>query len=308
MQWLAPVREEFRERVQSGRLAHALLLTGPAGTGKQELGRELATSLLCLEDVLPACGRCRSCQLLGSGAHPDFRLLTFETNDKTGKLRTEIVIEQVRNLISSLQLTTTISPRKVALLNPAEGMNRNAANALLKTLEEPPGETVLLLVSHDPGRLPITIRSRCQNLQVRLPEPGVAKKWLLNAGEYDETEVEFALNAAAGSPLGALNMLRQESTADFRMVSTTLDELLSSGRNPGGALATFAEIEPDQLWRWLSLQAAAKVRQLTSKKELARHLSKLQTAADRNRKLLATPVRKDLLLQDWLIQWAGLIG
>jgi len=125
MAWLNPVREEFRKRLQGDRLAHAFLLAGQTGTGKQGLAMEMMASLLCLENSLPACGVCRSCQLLASGAHPDFRYLSFELNKK-GKLRTEIVIDQVRELISFLQLTTTISEKKTALVFPAEAMNRNA--------------------------------------------------------------------------------------------------------------------------------------------------------------------------------------
>lgn len=308
MEWLDPVRNEFRERIRSDRLAHALLLSGPAGTGKQEMALELAASLLCLDSALPACGKCRSCQLLRTGAHPDFRMLTFEINEKTGKLRTEIVIEQVRNLIASLQLTTTISARKVALLKPAEAMNRNAANALLKTLEEPPGDSVILLVSHDPGQLPATIRSRCQNLQVRLPDSESVLKWLLASGENNRADAEYALKAAAGSPLAASNMLRDETTAHYRLVNATLQAVLNNGQSPGQAMAALADVEPEQLWRWLSLCAAEKVRRTTSNRETAKMLSKLQASADKSRHLLSTPVRKDLLLQDWLIQWAELTG
>ena len=198
MTWLDPVRAEFIDRLNSGRLAHALLVCGPAGTGKLDFAREMVNGLLCLEGSMPACGNCRSCQLLNTGAHPDFRLVDYELNDK-GVLRTELVIDQVRNLISALQLTTTISTRKVALLHPAEAMNRNAANALLKTLEEPPGDTVLILVSHDPGRLPVTIRSRCQSLQIRLPDQKTLIGWLSEHSGCNQAEAQSALEAAAGS-------------------------------------------------------------------------------------------------------------
>ena len=82
MAWLEPVRGEFRERLESGRLAHALLLSGPAGTGKLDLALELAAGLLCQQGIWPACGKCRSCELMNSGAHPDYRRLSFELNDK----------------------------------------------------------------------------------------------------------------------------------------------------------------------------------------------------------------------------------
>jgi len=303
--WLDPVRDEFNERLQSGRLAHALLLSGPAGTGKQDFAVKMAAGLLCLEDCMPACGSCRSCQLLSTGAHPDFRLLTFELNEK-GNLRTEIVIEQVRSLISSLQLTTTISRRKVALLHPAEAMNRNAANALLKTLEEPPGDTVLILVSDDPRRLPVTIRSRCQSLHVRLPDITAALEWLVAECGYDTVEAESALKAAASSPMRARDMLEDGSTEHYSLVNATLDELLRHGRSTGQAMAALAEVEPRQLWTWLSLCAAEKIHQNIDARKTAKLLSQLQAAADRNRYLISTQVRKDLLLQDWLIQWARL--
>jgi len=302
--WLDPVRDEFQERIRAGRLAHALLLSGPEGTGKQEFAMEMAGRLLCVEDSEPACGSCRSCQLLATGAHPDFRILTFEENEKTGKLRTEIIIEQVRRLISSLQLTTTFSQRKVAFLNPAEAMNRNAANALLKTLEEPPGDTVMILLSHDPTRLPVTIRSRCQNLHVRLPESSTALSWLMDSGDYDPAEVESALKAAAGSPLRARDMLLDGSSAHYRMTRATLDDMLRGNCDSSRAMAALADVDPGQLWIWLSLCAAEKLCLDPGAKASAKPLAQLQAAADRNRYLLSTPVRKDLLLQDWLIQWA----
>jgi len=309
MVWLDPVRAEFVERLKSGRLAHALLLSGPAGTGKREFALEMARDLLCLEGSVPGCGSCRSCQLLSSGAHPDFRLLGLELNDK-GNPRSEIVIEQIRNLIPVLQLTTTISSRKVALLHPAEAMNRNAANALLKTLEEPPGDTVLILVSDNPGRLPATIRSRCQALRLRPPKHSVLLDWLRDVSGSDEAAAESALNAAAGSPLRARDMLTDGSMEHFSMVSCTLDGLLNRNSSSGQALAALAnvqaEIEPEQLWTWLSMCAAEKIRRKIGISKHLKSLSRLQAQADRNRALLSTQVRKDLLLQDWLIQWSRL--
>jgi len=300
--WLQPVEAEFAERFESGRLAHALLLSGAAGTGKQSLARGWIASLLCLENRNPACGKCRSCQLIKTGAHPDYRLVTFEINEKSGKIRTEIVVDQVRSLISSLQLTTTISVRKVALIHPAEALNRNAANALLKTLEEPPGDTVIMLVSDDPVRLTATIRSRCQNLLVRLPDRATALEWLLDAGDYQTEDVRAALVAAAGSPLKAQHMLEDGSTDQFHQLQATLS-CLKEG-TAGSAVGALAEIDPERLWVWLSLCAAEKVRQHLDDRETARRLSGLQSQADRNRFLLPSPVRKDFLLQEWLIQWA----
>ena len=305
MAWLNPVREEFRKRLQGDRLAHAFLLSGQTGTGKQGLAMEMAAALLCLENSLPACGSCRSCQLLLSGAHPDFRILSFELN-KSGKLRTEIVIDQVRQLISFLQLTTTISEKKVALVQPAEAMNRNAANALLKTLEEPPGDAVIILLSNDPSRLAVTIRSRCQKLQVRSPDTDTVLAWLLEEEACGEVEAISALKAAAGSPFRARDLLSTGGPDHYRLVSDTLESILEGRCAPASAMSALGDVEPDQLWTWLSLSAADRFRRTMDNHRVAISLSQLQNMADRNRTLLSSPVRKDLLLQDWLIQWSRL--
>jgi DNA polymerase-3 subunit delta' len=304
--WLAATDAEFAERLEQDRLPHALLLSGPRGTGKTTLATEFIASILCLENTHPACGCCRSCQLLSTGAHPDRHLITFEENPKTGELRKEVVVDQVRRLIASLNLTNTISRRKAALIFPAEAMNRNAANALLKTLEEPPGETVMLLVSHDIIRLPATIRSRCQNLHVRQPDPVAALEWLITRGGLGPDDAGAALQAAAGSPLEALNMSQSGVTDQYRLLMNTLDNLGSGRVGAGAAMAALADIDPDALWSWISLLTANRLKSGMPQHDLARELSILQSSADRNRKLVSTPVRKDFLLQDWLIQWARL--
>jgi len=305
MTWLDPVREELRKRLLGDRLAHAFLLSGQTGTGKLGLAMEMAAAILCRENSLPACGSCRSCQLLVSGAHPDFRILSFELN-RNGKLRTEIVIDQVRDLISFLQLTTTISKKKAALVNPAEAMNKNAANAFLKTLEEPPGDAVIILLSHDPSRLAVTITSRCQKLQVRSPDTDTALAWLLESGAYGDAEARSALKAAAGSPIRARDMLSEGGPDHYRLVSDTLESMLEGRCAPARAMSALGDVEPGRLWTWLSLNAADRFRHNMENHTVTSSLSHLQNLADRNRALLSSPVRKDLLLQDWLIQWARL--
>ena len=304
--WLAAVENEFQERLAGGRLPHALLISGPGGCGKRELASAFIAGLLCLESRYPACGACRSCSLLETGAHPDHHLLTFEENPKSGELRKEIVIGQVRRLIEAAQLTRSLSPRKTALLEPAEAMNHSAANALLKTLEEPPGEAVLILVSHHPERLPATIRSRCQNLHVRQPERQQALGWLTDETRADAESAGLALDAAAGSPLRARALLESGSTDQYRLVSETLDRLRAEQEMPSAAAADFAALNPESLWSWLSLLAAGEVRRRAASGDGMRLASELQQLADRYRRLVPTPVRKDLLLQDWLIQWSRL--
>ena len=304
--WLEDVEREFAERLGAGRLAHALLLAGPAESGKVGLGHEFLAAALCLEDRYPACGKCRSCQLMASGAHPDGHVLTFEPHPKTGKMRQELVVDQVRRLSASLVLTNTISRRKAALLYPAEAMNTATANALLKTLEEPPGEAALILVSHAPARLPATIRSRCQRLEVRLPGREAALRWLQTERGIDSSQARAALEAAAGSPLRALNMIEDGGMEAYSVLEQALAGLTGGNISPPQAMASLEEVDAHRLWGWLSLRAAQETRETIARGGDARQAADLQRQADRNRRWTGTPVRKDLLIQDWLIQWSAL--
>lgn len=304
--WLKAVEIEFSERLKTDRLPHALLLSGPRDTGKVALATDFTASLLCQEKQYPACGKCRSCQLLEGGAHPDGHVITFEENPRTGELRKELVIGQVRKLISSMFLTNSFSDRKVALIYPVEAMNTSSANALLKTLEEPPGEAALILVSHDTARLPATIRSRCQNLQVRSPDSAVALEWLCNEAGVGRPEAEAALLAAGGSPLRARRMLSDGSTDQYQLVLSTLEGLRTGHIEPAGAMAALSDVDPELLWSWISLLSAADLKRVISHPSTAKEVSLLQSRADNNRKFLSSPVRKDFLLQDWLIQWSRL--
>jgi len=300
----------FRGRLENGQVAHAMLLHGPAGTGKLKLGKAMAARLLCTGEGEFACGACRSCQVRAGGAHPDW----FRIYPDEGKH--QIRVDQVREMIAALSLTTTFSPCKVALLYPAEAMNPNAANALLKNLEEPPGETVIILVSHDPARLPATIRSRCQALAIPLPERQVALAWLAGKAGLGELAAEAALEAAGGSPLRAVQLAKEGLVEAHREMRHTLSGLLRHPAMAGKAAAELGELDAATLWSWLSLSCAealraalvgARARWLGEGPTLdAAALARLQGEADRNGMLVKTPVRQDLLLQEWLINWANL--
>lgn len=185
---------------RAGRLGHAQLLCGPEALGKRDVAEALAARLLCEADPsLSTCGSCRSCQLRLAGTHPDFRVITLEENEKTGKLRAEIVIEQIRVLGEIMQMTSQRGGAQVVIIDPAELLNNAAANALLKTLEEPANNRFLLLVSAAPQRLSATIRSRCQRMEFALPEREEALTWLLAKG-HESKQAAHALEAAQGHP------------------------------------------------------------------------------------------------------------
>jgi DNA polymerase-3 subunit delta' len=213
--WNEPIFEAVRRRTE--RLPHALLIHGLRGTGKLALAEHIARFLLCESGDAPRrpCGACEGCRWLLSGSHPDFRRVEpealapapaaeAEEGDapaKKGKPSTEIKIEQVRDLASFLNLRSHRGRLRVALVHPAEEMNPNAANALLKGLEEPPAGAVFLLVSHHPARLLPTIRSRCVALPVPVPPREAALQWLAGQGIKDAGRW---LAYAGGAPLRAL--------------------------------------------------------------------------------------------------------
>jgi DNA polymerase-3 subunit delta' len=324
--WLKEAGNQFIRQLQAGRQPHAVLLSGPAGLGKLGLARSMSAALLCLQpqsgtatdlDAL-ACGRCRSCQFFAGGAHPDFRLVTFAPKKNSEELSTVITVDQVRDLISSMQLTNGLSPRKVALIHPAEAMNRNAANALLKTLEEPAGAAVLLLVSHDASRLSATIRSRCQALHLRPPSRQEALQWLQDSRGVAAEDAQLALQASAGSPLHADQLARAGRVEEFRRITQQLQRITGDSEAIGAAYDQLFQLDPAELWRWLSIASAEKVRGLhgvgagapepAASRQVQQQFAGLHRAANHNRRLVATPVRKDLLLRDWLIQWSATTG
>ena len=197
-----------------------------------------------------------------------------------------------------------ISMRKVALITPADSMNRNAANALLKTLEEPPGNTVMILVAHQPSRLPVTVRSRCQGMVVALPDEVVARAWLIDEQQLDESAAREALRAAGGSPIRALSYHEQGLVSLHGELDATLDRMFTGEDAMAAALHLGSETEPDIVWRWLSEFCTRRARGMGPGNPQAVSLLGLQQRADRFRALARTTVRGDLLLREWLIEWS----
>lgn len=216
--WNAPLIEALKAR--SARFPHALLVHGARGLGKLALAGQIAQYLLCEStEARPEsrpCGRCEGCRWFVAGSHPDFRRvepealakdLAVEPEEGTeaparkGKPSTQIRVEQVRDLAGFLNLRSHRGRMRVALVHPAEDMNENASNALLKGLEEPPPGAIFILVSHRPARLLPTIRSRCVALPVPVPAPRLALEWL---GSRQVRNPERWLAYAGGAPLQAL--------------------------------------------------------------------------------------------------------
>lgn len=185
------------ETRRQGRLPHAMLLTGSDGLGKARFARQLAESLLCeqpADDGL-ACGQCRQCLLLEAGSHPDLRLVAPEAG------KTQIGIDAVRELVVGNTLSVGEESHRVFIIDPADSMGRAAANALLKTLEEPIKGSLLILLSARADRLPITIRSRCQQLKIAAPAQDEAIAWIVRNTQVSSVQALQLLQLAKGAPL-----------------------------------------------------------------------------------------------------------
>jgi DNA polymerase-3 subunit delta' len=191
------------------RWPHALLISGRRGLGKRLLALHFARALLCEAPLESgeACGVCPGCGYVGQGTHPDLQLIEPVTYDDEGNPTPvdTINVERVRELIEFTQLSPHRQRAKVGLIAPAEAMNAAAANALLKTLEEPPAGTFLLLVSHQPARLPPTILSRCLRLPAPEPDRAAAAAWLAQNSVVN-ADPELVLAQAGGAPLFALSL------------------------------------------------------------------------------------------------------
>jgi DNA polymerase-3 subunit delta' len=203
------------------RLPHAVLIRAGEGMGEFEFGKAAAQGLLCENRgaARQGCGVCPACHWFGQGNHPDFRLIVPESMApesqeegdvpaKKEKRSEQIRIEQIRALADFLAVGTHRAGLRVILIYPADSMNANTQNALLKNLEEPPPATVFLLISTQPGRLLATVRSRCLNFTIPRPDPVQAAKWLKEQGI---AHPEPALAGAGGAPLTALKLAETDS-------------------------------------------------------------------------------------------------
>ncbi|MFQ6371082.1 DNA polymerase III subunit delta' [Shewanella sp. YIC-542] len=190
--WLQAAKQQFIQQRQQGNLPHALLLPLPEADGGVLLARFMAQQLLCAHPTASgACGHCKSCQLFAAATHPDFYQLQADGS--------QIKVEQVRHLCEALSTTPQQGGYRIALVLQCERMNTAAANALLKTLEEPGAATLLLLQSDHPGGLLATIVSRCQQIKVRRPSPEQLHLWLRQRHPQLNEPVAWCLPVAGGA-------------------------------------------------------------------------------------------------------------
>jgi DNA polymerase-3 subunit delta' len=299
--WQQRAYDQTVAALDAGRLGHGLLICGPAGLGKREVALRLAKHVLGRGEPAAAL---RSAQLIAAGTHPDLQLISFIPNKTGDKLRTEIVIEQVREISQKLSLTPQYGIAQVVIVDPADAINRAACNALLKTLEEPQPGRYLWLISSDPARLPATVRSRCQRLEFKLPPREESLAWLQAQG-HSETSAREALDAARGHPGLADDWLRNDGLALRRQVATDLEALVA-GRSGAVELAqrwTTDEHAALRLRHAADLALAQATGGGLTDPERLHKLGAWFDAANRTRDLLRTTVRADLAVVELLLAW-----
>lgn len=265
----------FREAADSGRLHHAWLLTGAEGLGKASFARAAATRLLA-DAAGPAVQRPgldtpedhRIVHFIRAGSHPDLRILERLVKDKSEDLARSITIDQVRSLQSLFATTPSLSPRRVVIIDAIDDLERPAANALLKNLEEPPAGTTFFLISHAPGRLLPTIRSRCRQLRFTPLDAAQMQLALSRAlpGESAD-EIEALVRVGNGSPGRALGF----SGLQIAALDAAMDRLVESG-DPTNAIRSA-----------LSKQLGLKAAQARYEAYLARAPARIASEAQRRR-------------------------
>ena len=244
--------EAFLDAARTGRMHHAWLLTGPQGVGKASFAHAAARWLLA-DAAGPAIPRDRLdvpddhpvVALLNAGSHPDFKLLERLPKPNSEELARSITVDQVRSLQPLFATTPSLSSRRVVVIDAIDDMERAGANALLKNLEEPPAGTIFLAVSHAPGRLLPTIRSRCRLVRFAPLEDGQVRVALRRAlPEAEEAELDDLVRVARGAPGNALRF----AGLDIAGLDAAIEKLAIHG-DPSNALRT-------ALGRTLSLKSA----------------------------------------------------
>lgn len=251
--WHARVLAQLNRSWSLGRLPHALLLHGVPGLGKYRFAHWLAQALLCEAkgNQLQGCGQCPSCKLHEAGSHPDLVLVSPEEDKQ------QISVDQIRAANDRLTITSTRNGYRVAIIDPAHQMTMAAANSLLKTLEEPGNNTVIILVTAQVSLLLPTLRSRCQQLGVNPPPSTMARQWLTATGADVSEEL---LDYASGAPLRAWQLAQANFEGLRQSMAPGLSALSEGGADLTQLAQGWADEQLPERLSWLDFWLSARLR------------------------------------------------
>ncbi len=314
--WTLTLEGQLAQLHERGRMPHAICLEGPSGVGKSVVAERLIGMMLCTGDASNRpCGECAECQLLQAGSHPDRIQVVPDT--KTGRT---ISVDAVRGLIERVSMRPQRQGAQIALVVPADALNSAAANALLKTLEEPSPDSHLVLQCNDPARLPVTVLSRCLRLRVTPPDRETALAWLCQQDSV-HADAELALELADGRPLLAQLACAGERMSNWQQAMQRL-ELLQTGKSGVAATAQALAKTPDEalevLQRMLeaALDLALGGNKFTHLREQVHLTSQVEEstlqaawlACKRARQQLGSGLRDDMALARLIKQISGTLG
>lgn len=320
MEWYPWLNAPYRQLVdgyQEGRGHHAVLLHALPGMGREALVYALARRQLCQRpDGMKSCGECQSCQLMKAGTHPDWYALAPE------KGKQSLGIDAVREVLESVYQRSRQGGAKLVWIDNSEQLTEAAANALLKTLEEPPEATYFLLGCHEPARLLATLRSRCFTLYLPSPDEAQSIAWLNKRHPHEALALQTALRLQMGAPLAAEQLLQTEVWQQRSALCQGLTNAVAS-RTFLSLLPLLNHDNAAQRIHWLTsllldalkLQRGAQHAVVNlDQGELIQHLAGALTPADvdavlqrwlqcRHRLLSVVGVNRELLLSDLLLEW-----
>jgi DNA polymerase-3 subunit delta' len=319
--WQQSTWEQLAQAKSQQGLPHALLFVGIDGIGKRHFANRFANLMLCKQGTL--CGVCHGCHLFQAGSHPDFLWVEPEAEGKI------INVEQIRAVVKRVNETPMQGGFRVVIINPASAMNINAANALLKTLEEPAANTLIILICNQGLRIPATIISRCQKVIFGKPSHQEAVVWLREQLADDKIDPQLLLKLAHGAPLKALAWLQEDLFSLRKELYQGLHAMSQGQADPVALAAQWQEVNQicvvDLLMSWLTdllrykltsdqdtlvntdyKNEIAKVSVSLLKSNLLAYIDHTQ----QTRVYLAASVNlnKQLLLEDLLIRWTEYVS
>lgn len=319
--WQQPQWQHMVSNVQHDTLAHGFLFSGPKGVGKETFADEFAQYLLCHQNVMgkdKPCGQCPSCLLIASGMHPDIKIIAPEGASET------IQVDQIRELIHYLSLRPHHANHKVAILYAADRMNVNAANSLLKSLEEPPTASMLILTTCRPNSLLPTIKSRCQEVVFPIPDSEISRPWLATRLEKQD-QSELYLSLAHGAPLAALELANSQAMEQRLQIYNDLSAIVEKHDEPVQVAGSWKKIDIAEVlywvWSFITDMARLKVSQYPPQinnpdlsdrmrklikeiplKNLVHYVSRVENA----QRFVQGNMNQQLLLEELLINWSAL--
>ncbi len=253
--WLTESFGKVRQDAEAGRMAHAMLITGPAGAGATEFACEVARFRLCESPGPDACGSCKACQLLAANSHPDLRRLQPEGAAQS------IRVDQIRSLVDFVAQTPQIGNWKLVVIEMAHRMNLNAANALLKMLEEPAGNCLILLATERPQMLLPTVRSRCAQIRVSSPTINQSVEFLAQQGMSEE-EARHLVSLIGSRPLQIQAWVDQDILPLWKLSMDKLQSLDTGKLSPLSVASELANIDMSLLLTWAMQFIAGRCRLL----------------------------------------------